>query len=47
MPYTYGHIPHEKEASVIWIGEKERRARAHETSAKHDSTRGNAEEDHR
>ena len=31
------HIPHEKGAAVVWTREKERRARAHATSAQHDT----------
>ena len=41
--HTCGHIPHEKEAAVVWTCEKERRARELATSAQHDSEKGKDE----
>ena len=41
--HAYGHIPHEKEAAVVWTRERKRRARALATFAQYNSKRGNVE----
>ena len=41
--HVYRHIPREKQTELVWTRERERRARAHTTSAQHDGTMGEAE----